>query len=196
MTRTARPTPLLLVPLLLTALLLGGCGGGSGDDDATGPAVPDGMTEVTTDVGTVARPDGWKPVDAALDENEVAAFSIENDQGQVVGQMDVIVNSVSAGTKADAVAGAIQGARMPYFPDLRHTRREFSDVPGAESAFVTESTYTTADTGQNARSLDQVAVGKDGTYLLVRISSAAKAYDPELFQQVVDTMRMSDGAAS
>ncbi len=191
MTRTAR-----IVPLLLAALLLGGCGGGSGDDDTAGPAVPEGMTEVTTDVGTVARPEEWKPVDAGPDKNEVAAFSIENDQGQVVGQMDVIVNSVSAGTEADAVAGAIQGARMPYFPHLRHTRREFSDVPGADSAFVTESTYTTADTGEDARSLDQVAVAKDGKYLLVRISSAAKAYDTELFQQVVDTMRMSDGATS
>jgi hypothetical protein len=191
MTRTAR-----IVPLLLAALLLGGCGGGSGDDDAAGPAVPKGMTEVTTDVGTVARPDDWKPLDTATDKNEVAAFSIENEQGQVVGQMDVIVNSVSAGTEADAVAGAIQGARMPYFPELRHTRREFSEVPGADSAFVTESTYVTADTGEDARSLDQVAVAEDGTYLLVRISSSAEAYDPALFQQVVETMRMSDGAAS
>jgi hypothetical protein len=189
MTRTSRLAP------LLAPLLLGGCSGGSGDDDA-GPTTPAGMTEVTTDIGTVARPDDWKPIDAATDKNEVAAFSIENDQGQVVGQMDVIVNSVSAGTQADAVAGAIQGARMPYFPELRHTRREFTDVAGADSAFVTESTYTTADTGQDARSLDQVAVAKDGRYLLVRISSAAKAYDPELFQQVVDTMRLSDGAAS
>ncbi len=185
-----------IAPLLLAALLLGGCGGASGDDDSTGSALPDGMTEVSTDVGTVARPEEWKPVDGHLDKNEVAAFSIENDQGQVVGQMDVIVNSVSPGTAADSVAGAIQGARMPYFPDLRHTRREFSDVPGADSAFLTESTYTTADTGEDARSLDQVAVDKDGSYLLVRISSAANAYDPELFQQVVDTMRLSDGATS
>ncbi len=185
-----------IAPLLLAALLLGGCGGTSGDDDSTGRALPEGMTEVSTDVGAVARPEEWKPVDGHLDKNEVAAFSIENDQGQVVGQMDVIVNSVSPGTAADAVAGAIQGARMPYFPDLRHTRREFSDVPGADSSFLTESTYTTADSGEDARSLDQVAVDKGGSYLLVRISSAADAYDPGLFQQVVDTMQMSDGATS
>jgi hypothetical protein len=30
----------------------------------------------------------------------------------------------------------------------------------------------------------------------VRISSSAEAYDPALFEQVVETMRMSDGAAS
>jgi hypothetical protein len=154
------------------------------------------MTEETTDDGTVARPDDWKPTDGPMAENEVAAFSIENDQGQVVGQMDVIVNSVSAGTAADAVAGAIQGARMLYFPHLRHARREFSDVPGADSAFLTESTYVTADTGEDARSLDQVAVAENGRYLLVRISSSSEAYDPELFEQVVETMRMSGGAAS
>ena len=176
-------------PLLLVGLLLGACSGADTDDSTS--TVPAGMTAVITDVGSAARPEAWTPTDGPVADDEVAAFSIE-DGGTVVGQMDVIVDRVSAGTEADAVAGALQGARMQYFPDLRHTRREFSEVPGADSAFLTESTYTTADTGDDARSLEQVAVTEDGQYLLIRISSAATAFDPDLFQQVLDTMRVGD----
>ncbi len=182
-----------IAPLLLAVLLVGGCS--SADAGDSGAAVPAGMTAVTTDIGTVARPQGWNPADGPMDADEVAAFSIEDDEGQIVGRMDVIVGRISAGTEADALAGAIQGARMQYAADLRHTRREFSEVPGADSAFLTESTYTTSDTGEHARSLDQVAVSADGRYLLVRISSAATAFDPDLFQQIVDTMRLGDESA-
>jgi hypothetical protein len=85
---------------------------------------------------------------------------------------------------------------MPSFPDLRHTRRDFVDVPGADSAFVTESTYTTADSGEDARSIDEVALTEGGDYLLVRISSSAAAYDDALFQQVLDTITLTGGEES
>ncbi|QNN54163.1 hypothetical protein [Nocardioides mesophilus] len=200
MTRTRR----YLVVLLAGALLaVAGCSGSgsspdSGPDAAGGSAdasaVPAGMVQVSTELGTVARPEEWKPNDAS--QGQEASFLIENDSDQVVGQMDVVISSVTPGTPADAVAGAIQASRFPNIPTLRHTEREFADVPGAESGFTTESTYTTADTQQPARSLDRVAVAEDGRYLLVRISSAAPAYDSELFHQIVDTMRLGEATAS
>jgi hypothetical protein len=189
---TTRPRRTLA--LLAAALLLTGCGGG-GDKEAAAE-IPEGMVAVETEVGTIARPDDWKPMESADIKDRVAGFLITDEGNQVVGQMDVLVNQVPAGTAADTLAGAQQGARMPNFPNLRHTRRDFVEVPGAESAFLTESTYTTADSGEDARSLDQVALTEDGDYLLVRISSTAAAYDETLFQQVVDTMTLSGGEAS
>jgi hypothetical protein len=154
------------------------------------------MVAVKTDLGTVARPEDWQPMESAAVKDRVAGFLIIGKGNQVVGQMDVFVNGIAPGTKADSLAAAIEAQRMPSFPDLRHTRRDFVDVPGADSAFVTESTYTTADSGEDARSIDQVAVTEDGDYLLVRISSSAAAYDDALFQQVVDTMTLSGGESS
>jgi hypothetical protein len=177
------------------ALLLGGCGG-TGTDDAAAADVPDGMVAVETDLGTLARPEEWKPAPDAEVKDRVAAFTITDDGGQVVGQMDVFVNGNRPGLGADSLAAAVEAQRMLSFPNLRHTRRDFVDVPGAESAFVTESTYTTADTGEDARSIDQLAVNEDGEYLLVRISSSADAYDDALFQQVVDTMALDGGEPS
>lgn len=191
MTRPARTLALLTA----AALLLGGCGGGSGKDDSAAD-VPEGMVAVKTDLGTVARPQEWKPVPGAEVKDRVAGFAITDDGGQVVGQMDVFVNGNRPGLEADSLAAAVEAQRMLSFPNLRHTRRDFVDVPGAESAFVTESTYTTADTGEDARSIDQLAVNEDGKYLLVRISSSAAAYDDDLFQQVVDTMALDGGEAS
>ena len=192
----SRPRSTLAL-LVAAALLLGGCGGGAAQKDAPGGAdIPDGMVAVKTDIGTVARPEEWKPVPDAQVKDRVAGFTITDDGGQVVGQMDVFVNAITPGTQADSLAGAIQAQRMPSFPDLRHTRRDFVDVPGADSAFVTESTYTTADSGEDARSIDEVAVTEDGDYLLVRISSSAAAYDDALFQQVLDTITLTGGEES
>jgi hypothetical protein len=192
MTRPARTLALLAA----AAVLLGGCGGGPDKDDSVGADLPDGMVAVHTDLGTVARPTEWKPLEDAAIKDRVAGFMIIGDGKQVVGQMDVFVNGIAPGTRADSLAGAIEAQRMPSFPDLRHTRRDFVDVPGAESAFVTESTYTTADSGEDARSIDQVAVTEDGDYLLVRISSSAAAYDEQLFEQVMDTMTLHGGESS
>ena len=187
-------TPRLIAALATTAaLLLGGCSSDGGDDTAA-PEVPEGMVLVETKIGSIARPEEWKPVPNAQVEDRVAGFTIEDD-GKVVGQMDVFVNAMPAGTKADTVDAAVQGRRIMHFPGLRHTRRDFVEVPGAEDGFVTESTYTTADTGEDARSIDQVAVAGSGDYLLVRISSTATAYDQELFRQVVDTMSLDAEAA-
>lgn len=182
------------VLIAVTLLVLAACSGGGESEEA--PEVPEGWVVVETGVGTVARPEEWRPQEAAQAEGEVQSFAIE-DRGEVVAQMDVLVSSITPGTKADTVDAAIQGARMPSFPQLEHTRREFTEVPGAASAFVTESTYVTADTGKDARSLDQVAVAEDGRYLLVRLTALADAYDEELFAQVMDTVRISaDGTAS
>ena len=182
------------VLLALTLLVLAACSGGGESEEAA--EVPEGWVVVETGVGTVARPEEWRPQEAPQAEGEVQSFAIE-DRGEVVAQMDVLVSSITPGTKADTVDAAIQGARMPSFPQLEHTRREFTEVPGAASAFVTESTYVTADTGKDARSLDQVAVAEDGRYLLVRLTALADAYDEDLFAQVMDTVRISaDGTAS
>lgn len=178
--------------LAVTLLVLAACsGGGEAEDTAE---VPEGWVVVETEVGTVARPEEWRPRDAPPAEGDVQSFAIEQ-QGEVVAQMDVLVSSITPGTKADTVDAAIQGARMPSFPRLEHTRREFTEVPGAASAFVTESTYVTADSGQDARSLDQVAVAEDGRYLLVRLTALDAAYDAELFAEVVDTMQVTAGGA-
>ena len=190
-----RPTRTLAL-LAAAAVLLGGCGGGADKDDADAADLPDGMVAVETDLGTVGRPEEWKPLEDAAVKDRVAGFMIVDDGNQVVGQMDVFVNGIAPGTRADSLAGAIEAQRIPSFPDLRHTRRDFVDVPGAESAFATESTYTTADSGEDARSIDQVAVTEDGDYLLVRISSSAAAYDEQLFQQVMDTMTLHGGESS
>lgn len=179
-----------------TMLLLAACSGGGTQEDAID--VPDGWVVVRTDHGTVARPAGWRPQDTppAAAEAEAQSFAIER-EGEVVGQLDVLVGSMSPGTEADTVDAAIQGVRLPTFPQLEHTRREFTDVAGAVSGFVTESTYVTADTDQDARSLDQVAVAEDGRYLLVRITALADAYDEKLFARVMDTMQVTAaGAAS
>lgn len=182
------------VLLTVTLLVLAACSGGGESEEAA--EVPEGWVVVATPVGTVARPEEWRPQEASQAGGEVKSFAIE-DGGEVVAQMDVLVSSITPGTKADTVDAAIQGARMPSFPQLEHTRREFTEVPGAASAFVTESTYVTADTGKDAHSLDQVAVAEDGRYLLVRLTALADTYDEELFTEVMDTMRISaDGTAS
>jgi hypothetical protein len=214
----ARLLPRLVPTLAIALLVLTACSGadtadsaGTGSSDAvdtsdtadtvdTGAAegataVPDGMVLVRTPVGSVARPEAWTDAGKKSSEGAEGTFLITDEAGRTVGQLDVIVNSVTPGTPADAVAGAIQGARFPNVPTLRHDRREQAEVPGAESAFLTESHYDTVDTGEKARSLDQVAVAEDGGYLLVRVSAAAASYDAELAQQVVDTMRLS-GASS
>ena len=182
------------VLLAVTLLVLAACSGGGETEEAA--EVPEGWVVVETRVGTVARPEEWRPKQAPQAEGEVQSFAIE-DRGEVVAQMDVLVSSITPGTKADTVDAAIQGARMPSFPQLEHTRREFTEVPGAASAFVTESTYVTADSGKDARSLDQVAVAEDGRYLLVRLTALAGAYDEDLFAQVMETVRISaDGTPS
>ncbi len=179
------------VLLPVTLLVLAACsGGGENDGSADAVTVPAGWVVVKTEVGTVARPEEWRPQEAPQAEGDVQSFAIE-EQGDVVAQMDVLVSSITPGTKADTVDAAIQGARMTSFPQLEHTRREFTEVPGAASAFVTESTYVTADTGKDARSLDQVAVAEDGRYLLVRLTALDGAYDEELFADVMDTMQVT-----
>ncbi len=182
------PRPLLLTPLLLAlAVLLPACGAQGDDDDA---APPPGMVLVETELGTIARPDEWRPVADAETADRVAGFEIV-DGDEVVGQMDVFVNAFSPGTEADTVDAAVQGQRMMHFRDLEHTRREFVEVPGADSAFLTESTYSHAETGEQVRSIDQVAVTEDGDSLLVRISALADDYDADGFGEVVATMTLS-----
>ena len=192
---------LVTVTLVVTLLVLAGCTNdagtrsdaepkGSGPDDA-----PTGMVVVETDLGSVARPQAWKPAPSESVAQE-ASFLITDDAGETVGQMDVILNTVTPGTRADAVAAAADSARLANLPTLRHTTREFTDVPGAASAFVTESTYRTSDTGEPALSLDQVAVTEAGDYMLVRITAAKAHYDAEFFTSVVDTMKLSKGAGS
>lgn len=210
MNRPQTPPRRLLVILAATVLALAGCSGGDGDTEAppgkagSGPAgspsAPDGSAQgaglvtVRTEVGSVSRPKTWQP--GPTTSGQDASFLIENESGEVVGQMDVIVNTVTPGTPADAVAASIQGARLPQLPSLRHDRREFVEVPGAESAFLTESHYTTADTGRAARSIDVVAVREDGRFLLTRISALAEVYAAERFQRIVDTMRLRSGVSS
>jgi hypothetical protein len=179
--------------IAVSLVLLAACSGGGEPEAAV--EVPEGWVVVETEVGSVARPEEWQPQDAPQAEGQVESFAI-SEGGEVVAQMDVLVNSITPGTKADTVDAAIQGARMTGFPQLEHTRREFTEVPGAASAFVTESTYVTADTGQDARSIDQVAVAENGRYLLVRLTALAEAYDEELFTEVLDTVRLEAEVAS
>lgn len=182
-----------LLAVALLVLGLAACSGGGETEDAV--EVPEGWVVVETEVGTVARPEEWRPQDAPQAEGDVQSFAVEQ-QGDVVAQMDVLVSSITPGTRADTVDAAIQGARMPSFPQLEHTRREFTEVPGAASAFVTESTYVTADTGEDAHSLDQVAVAEDGRYLLVRLTALDGAYDAGLFAEVMDTVQITTGGAA
>jgi hypothetical protein len=194
MTRTVRT----FVALSTALLLLSGCSGGEepeAEEAGTSTSQPTEMVEVSTDIATLSRPSGWEPLDAPMEQDRVAAFGIEDDAGDTVGQMDVVVNQVPAGTGADAVDAANQGARAANFEDLRHERREFTEVPGADSAFVNESTYVTAD-GESARSVDLVAVAADGDYLLVRISTAEAAFDRALVDEVLDSVRLRAEAAS
>ena len=187
MTPTARLRPLAV--LLAVATLLTGCGGSEYGADE--PTVPEGMVLVETELGTVARPEQWQPVENAETADRVAGFEITED-GELVGQMDVFVNALSPGVEADTVDAAAQAQRFQHFKDLEHTRRDFVEVPGAASGFLTESTYRHAETGEEIRSIDQVAVTEEGEYLLVRISAGVDAYDEELFAQVVDTMALTD----
>jgi hypothetical protein len=194
MTRTART----LGAAAMMLLVLSGCGGGDEPDAADAPASSSQgpqMVDVSTEIATMSRPADWQPLDAALEQDRVAAFVIDDDSGATVGQMDVLVNRVPAGTEADALNAANQGARATSFQDLRHVRRESTEVPGAESAFVDESTYVTAE-GEQARSVDLVAVGADGDYLLVRISAAEAAYDRATFEEVLASVRLREGSAS
>jgi hypothetical protein len=194
MTRTVRT--LAAVTTLL--FVLSACGG---DEEPEAPGAGTSasqrteMVEVSTDIATLSRPAGWQPLDAAMEQDRVAAFGIEDDAGTTVGQMDVVVNQVPAGTGADAVDAANQGARAAHFQDLRHERREFTEVPGADSAFVNESTYVTAE-GESARSVDLVAVTADGDYLLVRISTAETAFDRLLVDEVIESVQVREDAAS
>lgn len=207
MIRPQTPVRRLFLILAATTLALTGCSAG-GDDGETpsgtagsasssapdGSAQSAGLVTVRTEIGSVSRPEKWQP--GPTTSGQDASFQIEDASGELVGQMDVIVSSVTPGTPADAVAASIQGARLPQVPSLRHDRREFVEVPGAESAFLTESHYTTADSGLPARSIDVVAVREDGRFLLTRISALTDAYDAERFQQIVDTMRLRDGVSS
>lgn len=193
MTRTARA----LGAAAMLLLVLSGCGGGDEPDASKAPSSSQDphMVDVSTDIATLSRPADWTPLDAALEQDRVAAFVIGDDSGATVGQMDVVVNRVPAGTEADAVNAANQGARATSFQDLRHVRRESAEVPGAESAFVNESTYVTAE-GEPARSVDLVAVAADGGYLLVRISAAEAAYDRATFEEVLASVRLREESAS
>ena len=115
------PRPLLLTPLLLAlAVLLPACSAQGGDDDA---APPPGMVLVETELGTIARPDEWRPVADAETADRVAGFEIV-DGDEVVGQMDVFVNAFSPGTEADTVDAAkepdlVQGAQVMAVTALR-----------------------------------------------------------------------------
>lgn len=153
-------------------------------------SVPAGMVRLETDVGTIAHPDEWKPTDQPLVKDLVATLLISDESGATVGQMDVMVNAVPEGSAADAVNAANQGARTANFRDLRHVRKEFVDVPGAASAYLNESTYTTAD-GASAHSLERLAIAENGDLMLVRISAAEDAYDSALFEQVLTSMRLT-----
>lgn len=176
--------------LVLTACSGEDAGGSTDQPTAGSTALPEGMVLVETEIGTVGRPEEWQPAPEESSVGQEASFTIEDGSGEVVGQMDVIVQSATPDAGADAIAATIQGTRMPSIPTLRHDRREFTEVPGAEDAFLTASHYTTADTGVPAKSIELVAVREDGRFLLVRISSTKQAYDAELFQSVLDTMRL------
>lgn len=181
---------LVLIPVLLTGCSASGDGDGQETSSST---TPEGFVEVTTDVGSVARPEEWEPSDRELVKDVVATFDIRAD-GAVVGQMDVMVNAVPPGSQADAVNAANQGARAVDFANLRHERRESIDVPGAESAYLNESTYST-DQGP-ARSLDVLAIDDSGDLMLVRISALESAYDPALVERVRESVRLETGTQS
>lgn len=194
MKRTVR-----LLALLAVAVI--GATGCTSDGEATAdpnsPAtpsaeasVPTGMVQLETDVGGIAHPEEWKPADQPPVKDLVATLLITDESGATVGQMDVMVNAVPEGSAADAVNAANQGARAANFRDLRHVRREFVDVPGAASAYLNESTYTTAE-GAPAHSIERLAIAENGDLMLARISSAEDAYDAALFEQVLTSMRLT-----
>lgn len=194
MNRTARTVAGLL--LMLTALTA--CGGEAPEPTPVGPTPTTAagpMKPLETDIATLWRPREWKAVEGPLEENQVAALVITDESGQTVGQMDVLVNQVEPGMQADALDAANQGARFLHFRELRHVRREFADVPGADSAFLNESTYLTAE-GEPARSIDLVAIAESGDYILVRISAASSAYDAKTFDTVVESVRLTTEADS
>lgn len=196
-------TPLLLAGVLaLTACSGGGPDAGDGAGDGAGPGPVEGSERgsavsefdprtVRTPVGSVAVPSAWDRAPAGPSDGAEATY-VEQRDGTPVAQVDVIINSVTPGTGADAVAAAIQGARLPVIPTLRHDERSTVSVPGAQSAFLTESHYRTTDTDQPARSLDQVAIAESGDYLLVRVSATAAGYDPRLARDIAGSMVLED----
>lgn len=177
------------------ALMVSACTGGSPDDteptSAGGAGAP--TATVRTSVGSVERVAAWAPARGSGAAG-ARSFSIRQD-GEVVGQMDVLVTDVAPGSPADVVSEGLTTQRLPHVRDLRSSRREVREVPGAESAFLEEHTYTTVD-GERARSVDQVAVAPDGGVLLVRLSSAAPAFDRPLFYSLLDSVRLEENRAS
>lgn len=195
MHRTAMAAAVLTAASL--CLAASGCSGDTGGEQPAAASTSEisvDTTIVQTKVGSVARPSGWKPLPDTSPGADITSFAID-DGGTVVGQMDVIVSRVAAGSPADVVSEAFTTERLPHFENLRSRRRDFRDVPGAESAFVEEHTYTTAQ-GEPARSVDQLAVAPDGGVLLVRISAAQSAFDRALFGELLASMQMKKGQSS
>jgi hypothetical protein len=197
---SVRRIPLLLAAALL-CLPLGGCGGNSdgGTPAGTGePAKPGAgdttaadLVSVKVDTGTVRRPASWQASSAREGKDHAAQFLQVAPDGKPVAQLDVFIGKVPQGAKADALMAAVQGARAAQVRSLRETRREFTEVPGAASAFLTESTYLFPDGRTEARSIEILAVTGDGDELHVRLSATAGAYDATLFQRVLESMSMT-----
>lgn len=189
-----RRTRLVAAALAAVVLAVSGCSDSGGDGTDAGPELSVDTATVRTQAGSVERPTAWKAIPGTGDEEHVASFSMR-ESGRVVGQMDVFVGKVAPGSPADVVSEGVQGQRALNFADLRSVRREFTDVPGAESAALDVNTYTTAD-GEPARSIEQLAIAPDGTTMTVRISTAQSAFDAGLFESLLATMELRQEESS
>lgn len=200
----------LLAIAMATLFLATACSGNDGSDAegaAEGTAetpspertpsgeAPDGFVTIETEHGTIAHPPDWEAVDDELStEGHVARVMLRRD-GEAVGQLDVLIDEAPPGSQADALNASNQGARSANLPDLRSTRQEYIEVPGAASAFLDEGTYTTAD-GVPAHTMEVLAVSEEGHVLLARITGLDTAWDPDLAQTVLDTLRLDPEASA
>lgn len=195
-----RASPALaLVALLVPAVAACSGGGGAAGDgtpaaggssaaaEPSPPAVGAGLVELVVDGARLGRPADWTASTAPLTLDQVAVFQRTGPDGEFDAQLDVLVNTVPAGSQADEIDAVTQGKRSIRVLELRSVDRRRLDVPGADSGLLNESTYTTP-AGKRLRSLDLTAIADDGRYVLVRLSTAAEVFDEALARRVMESV--------